>query len=82
MKDISRYIKVTNILCVLFRLFTVATVIVYAIVCFKKSYILFTAFEWLSVIVLLLGNLSLNRNVKLINAFGKVGAKYGFKELI
>ena len=43
MKDISRYIKVTNILCVLFRLFTVATVIVYAIVCFKKSYILFTA---------------------------------------
>lgn len=43
MKDISRYIKVTNILCVLF---------------------------------------SLNRNVRLINAFGKVGAKYGFKELI
>lgn len=39
-------------------------------------------FEWLSVIGLLLGNLSLNRNVRLINAFGKVGAKYGFKELI
>lgn len=69
MKDISRYIKVTNILCVLFRLFTVATVIIYAIVCFKKSYILFTAFEWLSVIGLLLGNFSLNRSVRLTNIF-------------
>ena len=29
MEDVSRYIKVTNILCVLFRLFTVATVIVW-----------------------------------------------------
>ena len=69
MEDVSRYIKVTNILCVLFRLFTVATVIVYAIVCSKKSYILFTAFEWLSVIGLLLGNFSLNRSVRLINTF-------------
>lgn len=69
MEDVSRYIKVTNILCVLFRLFTVATVIVYAIVCFKKSYILFTTFEWLSVIGLLLGNFSLNRSIRLINTF-------------
>ena len=69
MKDVSRYIKVTNILCVLFRLFTVAAVVVNAIICFKKSYVAFTAFEWLSIIGLLIGNLSLNRSIRLVNTF-------------